>query len=525
MRAMRPTFSAKPDPARYAKKRKRFPISCTVASLMFTICLLFLLVNPGSVDLLRQTRALPFSNGHRLLFNNSSPSLGSVAQVTSEALSIAREAPSRPWSISQVFPSERLLFAMDYWERMIHVHYGLRFLTLLAMEAGFTVVEPFVYQSKAPLNFSLPEHFEQRGMRPQRASLYYDTSKLFESSRFVTHNEFRHKISLSQRSDKQVSVITAAVYVVWAPDKSMERFYWCDERAEELEWRKSEYGWAVGRNIHAQRIMCVSSRLTAAPPKFRKDYFDELFEFAVKGTGHLERKCKQCISLAIVNYRKHLFGNFESDTDEKVMNKKLPTLLAGKAPRDIAHRVQEEVLGKSAFLTIQMRTGKAFSVIEALNRGRTQEQNVEAFGEWLAACQMSLVKRAKEMLTVIGKDAKVYIASDMYNDGWKGGDRCPPAVREVLDEAKRRFEREFGKVYIFEPQRFGVKQDVMGVSGAVDAAMGFDADRFLYSKPSSFGLWVHEQRWQEGRHPAMTVNCEMDAFTEHEKAVAARRQR
>lgn len=121
---------------------------------------------------------------------------------------------------------------------------------------------------------------------------------------------------------------------------------------------------------------------------------------------------------------------------------------------------------------------------------------------------MQLVSEARRVSRKLGPRAVFYIASDMYNDGWKGGENCPQTVKEALNKAKAFLDTELKQVKWFNPYEFGIKQDSMGISGLADAAMCLKSDRFMYAVPSNFGRWIHEQRAPRNQVSHTTiVNC------------------
>lgn len=148
-------------------------------------------------------------------------------------------------------------------------------------------------------------------------------------------------------------------------------------------------------------------------------------------------------------------------------------------------------------MAIQLRTGKAYALFERYDRKLlSQGHNVtryESFRNWMASCSSRLVRQARKTARGLGSRSVFYIASDMYNDGWKGGEKCPQQVASVLEETKAYLNRELG-VKWFDPRKFGITQDAMGISGIADAAVCLKADRFMFAVPSNFGRWVHEQR-------------------------------
>lgn len=118
-----------------------------------------------------------------------------------------------------------------------------------------------------------------------------------------------------------------------------------------------------------------------------------------------------------------------------------------------------------------------------------------AVGRLIAAAR----EAARELDDAGGKKARFYVASDLYNSGWKGGERCTVKSCATLEKVRERLQSELEGMYHFVPEEFDVTQDVMGMSGAVDAAVCYLAKRFVFVTPSNLGKWVAVQRRIDGR--------------------------
>lgn len=425
----------------------------------------------------------------------------------------------------------KFVLVLDLWERMINVQSGLRRLVQLGVDSGFTVVEPFVYESKVSHKFAFPEQFHERNMTPQTASLYFRTEELYVTNRYISHEHFRKKIALPattklkfRHNGKANSlkrgtrfIIQSVVYIDWSHYKHTDNrpFYWCNRHLQNGKLEKSRNGWRIGPGMYAQRMLCLSSSSTMLPSRFTAKLFQDMFAFVKKGTRRQPQNCRDCITLAFINYRKHAFTGFVSHTGAMPFMQKTPPLEVGREPQRLAEQVRSKLLKGKPYVAIQIRTGKAFVLLEHYERqlaskGTNFTQH-EAFKEWLTSCTASLVKEARVVARQLGRSAAFYIASDMYNDGWKGGEACPPMVKQALEIAKKFLDKELKRVYWFKPSDFGIKQDAMGISGLADAAVCLKADRFMFTRPSNFGRWVHEQRMlvNDGAHN-VKVDC-MDA--------------
>lgn len=438
---------------------------------------------------------------------NSSPKTEATSNEQEEnPLSLRNSAEKKPTA------STRLVMVTDLWERMVNVQLALRFFLIYALEHDFTLVEPFVYESKVMNEYSLPEHFRALNMEPQPASTYFDTSRFLDTGRLITHDALRQKIQLNNSTDH--FVIDAAVFIPWdAPQESHgdRPFYWCDEEFDNLmwEWPKSEYGRAIVPGFHLQRMVCLNPVKAADADE---SYFDDLFSFVRSGSKNVPRQCEECVSVSFINYRKYLLQGMKPSNQRAKYLENIPaTLPMGEKIQSLARRVKQERLGNRGYVGIQMRTGKAFTLLGIYEDGHsTGRQKHSLFHKWLKECSGRLVQRAKELGEEIGEETSFYMASDIFNSGWKGGEYAPDEVVAMQNETIKFFEKELGNLHWFEPEEFGVRQDAMGISGAVDAAVTWFADRFVYST-SSFGLWISTQRMSGGQE-SVEVKCEIPEF-------------
>lgn len=433
------------------------------------------------------------------------------------------QAPPQPKPTSPSLPrhATRMMIVTDFWERMVNMQHALCALLLYALERDFSIVEPFVYESRAINEFSTPEHFRQQGMKPQPASLYFDLSGLFDTGHFVSHQTLRQRLRLEGQEGQ--FVVNAAVLVPWDDPRESHKgrkFYWCDDRVDTLwgKWKSSQYGRAVVPGFHVQRLLCLNPYHTMSPVgTANASYFDDLFAFVDAGTRHLPRACEECVAITMINYRKHLFDGVKpSEKRKELVKKSYPPVLVGKELQHVARRVAKEALGGKRYIGIQMRTGKPYNLLLTYHQEsfKNSRKASVSFEKWLRECSASLVKRAKALAEELEGDGDVgfYMASDMVNSGWKGGEWANPEVSQLLNESLEYFKRELGDVHWFEPEKFGITQDIMGVSGAVDAAVVYFADDFVYSLPSSLGIWVDLQRENHRRSKAVVVDCNMPEF-------------
>lgn len=321
----------------------------------------------------------------------------------------------------------------------------------------------------------------------------------------------------------------------WDEEEHVHRgrsFYWCDDIFDQLQWKweKSRYGRAIVPAFQVQRLLCLNPFHTTRKGSVKKQasvsLFEDLFAFVKAGTRPLKRECKECISIMFINYRKHLFSGIEPTPNrQKLIKNKYPSILTGKKQQELAKRVARESLGGKKYVGVQFRTGKASALLRRHAVFTNSNEAVERFEGWLTTCTESLVKEAKTQAAEMGENVGFFLASDMLNSGWKGGDIGSPEIEAMLNTSVSYFKRELPDLAWFEPDKYDVKQDVMGISAVVDAGVMYFSDAFVYALPSSFGVWVDEQRGRHNRPKAKVVDCMIPEFDEAEQWAKERRLR
>lgn len=396
-----------------------------------------------------------------------------------------RGGPSRP---------NRLL-VFDAWERMINVQGSLKRLVQLGVDAGFTVVEPFVYESQISKSYASPEQFEEKGLRPQTASWYFDTKELYNTKHFMSFDEHA-----SETRRMGHVFVDAALHFDWDNKTGgTEGFYWCDSILRDLYNLQRENssnprsGWMFSTNLTIGRALCISPMETKSPNTFTALYFDRMFATVAKDLVHQQRT----YSIALLNYRKHVFSGYVSVAGEMPFTQGNPPMRVGDGPHKLAVSFREKHFRGRPYVAFQLRTGKAWNL---------SGKKPEVFISWLNSCIDKSLIAIKMSSAELGMNSGLYIASDMYNNGWKGGEKCPDLVCSAISAARRRLERELSPD-VFVPEEFNITQDVMGIASAVDAAMSVAANRFVFALPSNMGKWVQEQRRVQYIQAATMINC------------------
>lgn len=402
----------------------------------------------------------------------------------------------------------KFVLILDFWERMVNVQTALKRVVQVGVDADFVVVEPFVYESKVSYEFSFPQHFTSVGLTPQPASTYFDTDELYATNNFASYESYLEE---NIRNGSDIHLFIDAVLIFdWNNLTGSAQPFWCQERLSDFNIPRvpdKHQLWQLAEHVHIGGALCVSPNTTTDPKTVDGAFFDNMFHKVRQHTETLmrpreNRKCAGCVSIAFLNYRKHAFSGYISATGLRPYKNRSPPMQVGLPAMRIASQLHKKRLGGGLFVTLQLRTGKAWVL-----SGRRGDK----FLPWLSNCvekALVAVKVAKRLCKVEngGGEPGLYIASDMYNSGWKGGEKCTPDVCDGIETVKQKIQAAAQPVY-FEPGDFNVTQDVMGMSSAVDAAMSVIASRFVYASPSNLGLWARGQRDATYRLGTTTVNC------------------
>jgi hypothetical protein len=404
---------------------------------------------------------------------------------------------------------QNFVLVLDFWERMVNVQSALKRIVQIGVDADFAVVEPFVYESKVARRLSLPDHFESQGLIPQSVDQYFDTDELFTTNNFVRYNDFSH---LTKQISSGFVFIDVALLFDWDNSTEARNPYWCHERLSELGLspaKGARTSWHLSKTVVVGGALCLSPTVTMAPQNISAYFFDNLFrtvrQYSLQNNASKSGCYPTCASLAFLNYRKHAFTGYVSSTGLRPFENRSPPMRIGRPPMDVAKHLHATYFERQPFVALQMRTGKAWVL-----SGREDAR----FIPWLSSCVeqvLSAAKAAGETLSNKSIDAlpRFYIASDMYNSGWKGGETCSPAACKALARARSRIEADLRPVR-FIPGDHNINQDTMGMSSAVDAAMCLMAERFVYASPSNLGRWVKELR--DAYFQVGTTNVKCDVF-------------
>lgn len=379
---------------------------------------------------------------------------------------------------------------LDCWERMVNVQYTLRRFSHLSLDANFTLVEPFVYNSKVSLSKSAPYSFQKNNLSQQPASTYFRTSDLENTGRYISYSQF---LQCALRTDQPSYFIHAVLFFTWADQALISSrrnesesnqlpkpFFWCNSNLRLLPGSLDS-----STGLHNLTPTLQISRAICASPSSltNSKFFQILFQIVRERMEAPPLSCSASVSVALPNYRKHLLSSYTTMFGDQPAKHRVPPLGLSVASIRVASQLIDQTLGSQPFLAVHLRAGKAYTLLKT--------NGVSSFELWLTRCTRRLINAAG------ATNLPVYIASDLFNRGWLGGETATKEFEPILRAARIQLQT-LSRGIIFDPHRLGIWQDEMGMASVVDAAVAVKAHKFLYGAPSSFGRWVQELRLTRG---------------------------
>lgn len=403
---------------------------------------------------------------------------------------------------------KRYLYIIDYWERLNNIHAAMRILIRLSRVSDFTLVEPFMYESMVMRRLSTPAQFAAIDLETQTASQYMNMDHLFDMGHLATFADFSTRYA--KRSDGNGVLVSAALHVFWddseipLPTDRANSLFECNDVFLKAGYKRDTIGWQIAPNFHARKALCVFGE--KVPSKLPRDeYIKHLFATAEAGNSASgDITCPDCSSVVILNYRKHFFDSLPESSVDLEWLRSFPPSQFGL---DLAATVKRKEMDGRPFVGIQYRTGRTLSRVREMANGHHETDGVREvvareYRHWAFACADVLIDTAIEETRSLkkdkgmGKDAdtRFFLASDMFNDGWKHGEYNNDETKIVMDDLAAYFSKRLGGLVTFDPAVVALKQDVAGLSAVADASICYSADRFVAHDTSSMGWYVGEAR-------------------------------
>lgn len=494
--------------------------------------------SPVGVDLLkeedRNKRSDP--NGRRAqqgITEQHLPSVTSAPAKSSPSTVQQRTAPPTenanpqadppPTTTSQPSTRTRYLYVIDYWERLNNIHRAMRNLVRVATVANYTLVEPFMFESMVTQRLCTPAQFATARLQVQTASKYMNLTRAFAAGLYTTYDHFEQNVA--KRTDGDGVLVDAAAYIFDndtpfdVPPTEEDPFFDCENIFRALNYTYDDRkGWKIAPGLHAARPICINGireRKDAPADSFMRAIYEKL-EGNNDDISTKAVVCPECTSLIVLNYRKHFIGRFGFRVQLDRPSKPFPPSAFGMS---LAAKWKVDVFDGQPYVAVQYRTGKTLTLFRDMaqwmhERPYVRDVVMADYRTWVFGCADKLIngalmeREALRKLTGIKGRIPVFLASDMYNEGWKHGEYSGVFIKPIMEDLKQYVDRRFDGVVSFNPEIAGIEQDVMGLSAVGDAAIAFAADWFVTHAWSSMGQYVKENRAVWRNVGSRVVVCE-----------------
>jgi len=425
----------------------------------------------------------------------------------------------------------RYLMVLDLWERIVNFRSAFIQLALIAQQANLILVEPFVFEAKVQHAMRVPEHFSDRGQNIQTLSTYFDTTKLYEQGAMVSYPTWATQAAVllstdqhnsSRASWEHVSRLSALAVFVWAKDLADgdERlFWWCDGHsafgasypsvADEMR--------RLSPHVVFERTVCINGKVAVESAEVDLAFFDDLFGFVEAGLDDKDGSSRAHITIAFENYRKLAFETLArqirtqsgAPVDSMLRLSPFAYERAALVLDSLRHSQQAEIV-----IAIHLRAGRAMKQAAALPFSEDESSSVHrpsVLVKWAESC---IAKLALEVDKVRGRDAErvaYYVASDIFNDGMKGGESPINAgVSLDLDAIRSIMGSYFPDMHVLDLDALQLNRDqsdVMGLSSLTDMAVCARADHFISMRDSFAKLVVAERTAAHPAGSSIIIDC------------------
>ncbi|KAA8494966.1 hypothetical protein FVE85_3207 [Porphyridium purpureum] len=422
------------------------------------------------------------------------------------------KGPCKTWMDMHGQCVQRFVMLLDLWERLVNFRSAFIHMMYIGKDVGFSIVTPFVHETKVQYGLHTPYHFIKKKMPVATLDHYFSVEEIRKfgnledfhtwaqmTSRFLQGNEWR-----------LVSVVSALVIFVWEnsaipPAKNRALFWWCDESMSVLAKSSTPppqiegYG-ALSPHVIYDKILCVNGAEATQNSNLGHEHFDEIFDFVQSEVRDRELP----VTLAFENYRKHAFENFakkERRENDQALDLKYVTM----SPKvlSLADSVKERKMANLPYIAVHFRGGRIMAAVQAIDDGSYMLQ-------WSRSCMQKLKEISRTYERKLGEgNFRFYIATDMLNDGMHGGEFATKAsVRAAMKTMLAELLEYFPNAITLDSNTdlSPTEADRMGMASLLDMAMCLKADYFVTMR-DSFSKFTKAERERVGKDTDMYV-CE-----------------
>lgn len=412
-----------------------------------------------------------------------------------------------------------------------------------------------MYESMVLKKLCTPEAFRRSGLVAQPVSKYLNVSHFMDTRHFIPFDDFAQTVASPVANDDGAIVVTAAVHFIWdraddlgipLPDVRNQSkstlFFPCEDAFRKVPYNQTPSGWLIEYGLYARHAICMDGRGDWMRPATLPQFLSQLFRTvrALPGGGQTsnskrghsvrnENALSKPVSVVMINYRKYITERFQPTRQTLPRLAPAPPSAFGTqiATRLISQHFQDE-----PFVAIQFRTGRTMATLRHNtfpDRAWENKLSIEAssalnrlFRDWVFKCADTLIDNALIQAAQLSNASEnpdgmqnqtapskvaFYLASDIFNDGWKNGEYETSDTRSILNDVVTHFQNRLGRVIRFNSTAHAeITQDSMGLSAVIDISVAYLAPAFVSHMHSTVGRHIGDVRseWRD----AKSVLCE-----------------
>ncbi|KAA8498918.1 hypothetical protein FVE85_6503 [Porphyridium purpureum] len=426
--------------------------------------------------------------------------------------------------------SNRFVLLFDAWERIYNMRKALVEVLVCAQEADYNLVVPFVFEAKIQAQMKLPPDFVKRGLSVGTLDDYFSVVHLKRTFGHVIDYDswaVRSSVFLKANTWQHVSIIDAVVVFVWGPEavraggKGGGELAWKCDMEEAATYFKDQSVfpsernalgfYALSEHVWAAALLCTSH---AAVRRMNnaKAALDAYFELAQQLSPRSQASVPAAdvpTTIAMLNFRKQSFIVNLTAEQEGAMKRAHDALVFSESAYHRADRMLErKQLNPANVVAIHLRVGRAMQELSLNN----YDPDGEKVYEWGTSCIKRLAQEAKK---VASSSTRFYLATDLLNNGMKGGEnpRNKEVQSKVLNILDKLHESFPGASYVTDQDlqellldEGAPRMERMGTASMLDYAVCVRAGHFI-SHLDSFSKLVLSERNRFGQKHSLHAAC------------------